>query len=90
MPAAFDSLEKTTDVVDLEALAKPEVGSFDTERRHDRTTTPLEAGAQCIVDDGLHRTTGSAHLSLDPDGDVVVEGQRRSGTHIMKSTHQAS
>lgn len=90
MPAAFDALEETADVVDLEALPEAEIRRLDAEGRGRLMVAALEAGTQGVVHDDLHRPTAPAHLTFDADGDVVIEGQRRSRTHIMKSSHHAS
>jgi hypothetical protein len=69
MIRALDSLEQTSDVVEVDFGPQPEIARDDLKGRP--LAGPVEAGAQRLVRHRLERLTGAVALSAQASRDVI-------------------
>src|SRR5436190_5065525 len=89
MLGAFDPLDETIDVVEIEAGPKPEVP-----RDHPKSVSLAglcgESAPQGLIDDPFERLPRPSRLLVETRHDVVLDRQCGSLAHIMKCTSWAS
>lgn len=87
MARAFDLFEEIADVVVAQAGTETERPRAHLERGRRRRATRVQAETQHAVHDRLEGEAGAPRFGLDPIGNVVFEGQRRSHTMMLCARH---
>ena len=79
----LDSLEQTSDVVEVDLLPQAEIARNDLKGGASALARPIEASAQRLVRHSLERLAGATTFGTQASCDVVFERQGGSYCHIM-------